>query len=117
MPTLAQFRAQFPEFSAIPDASVVFWLALAVPFFDPCRWDDLLQLGVLYWVAHQITLASANAAQPLTDDTTMQKAGPVTYSRDPKLVNAEADDPYLRTTYGQQYRYYMKFVGAGAIAL
>lgn len=115
--TVAQFRAQFPEFSYVTDAVIQNWITKATPFFDPIRWDDLLNLGVMYWVAHQITLATANATQPLTDDSTMQKAGDVSYQRDSRLVNAQAEDPYMRTTYGQMYRYYMRYVGAGAIAL
>lgn len=117
MPTIASFRAMFPEFANTADSVIQAWIANATPFFNVCRWDDLLAIGVCNWVAHQITLAAANAAQPLTDDTTMQKAGPLQYSRDAKLVNAEAENPYLRTTYGQQYLYYMRFVGAGAVAL
>lgn len=117
MPTFAQFVAAFPEFATLPESTFNFWLANATPFFNQGRWADLLTLGVCYWIAHSITLANANSVQPMTDDTSGQKAGDVSYQRDSKLVNAEADDPYMRTTYGQQYRAYMKMVGAGATAL
>ncbi len=117
MPTFAQFVALFPEFASLPSATFNAWLSNATPFFNQGRWADLLTLGVCYWIAHSITLANANSVQPMTDDTSGQKAGDVSYQRDSKLVNAEADDPYMRTTYGQQYRYYMKQVGAGATAL
>jgi uncharacterized protein DUF4054 len=117
MPTYAQFIAQFPEFANISASVVNNWLGLAVPFFNQPRWDDMLTLGVLYWVAHQIQSAMANASQPLTDDTDMQKAGDLSYSRDSKLMNAEADNPYLTTAYGRQYWKYARLVGTGGIAL
>jgi hypothetical protein len=117
MPTLAQFRLQFPEFASTPDATILNWLALADPFFDQARWGTWLTLGVLYWVAHQIKLASQNALNGFTDDTTSQREGDVGFSRDSKLVNDEAHNPYLQTVYGQQYYRYARMVGAGAIAL
>ena len=117
MPTYAQFIAQFPEFANISPYVVNNWLDLANPFFDQGRWDDMLTLGVLYWVAHQIQDSMANATQPLTDDSISQKAGEVSYSRDSKLMNAQADNPYLKTYYGQQYWKYARLVGAGGAAL
>jgi hypothetical protein len=115
--SVGEFQAQFPEFQNTSTQMIQNWILKATPFFDPLRWDDLLSLGVLYWVAHQIQLGLANAAQPLTDDASSQKAGSVGYTRDSKLLNAESDNPYLRTTYGQQYLYYMRYVGVGGIAL
>jgi hypothetical protein len=115
--TPQQFQTQFPEFQNVTQAMIQMWISAAPPFFNVQRWGDLLNLGVLFWVAHQIKLGQANADQPLTDDSTMQKAGDVSYMRDSKLVNAQAENPYMRTTYGQQYLYYMRLVGAGATAL
>lgn len=115
--TPGQFIVAFPEFANIATAKIQSWIDRAQPFFNPQRWDDLLCDGVMYWVAHSLQLAMANADQPLTDDTSSQTAGPVSYQRDSKLLNAEADNPYLKTAYGQQYLYYQRMVGAGAIAL
>ena len=117
MPSFAQFVALLPEFSSLSESTFNAWLANATPFFNQTRWAYLLTLGVCYWIAHSITLATANSVQPMTDDTSMQKAGDVSYQRDSKLVNAEAANPYMRTTYGQQYYSYAKMVGAGATAL
>lgn len=117
LPTVTSFRALFPEFQATADAAIQTWIDASGPFFNVSRWDDLLTLGVSYWTAHQLMLAGANAAQPLTDDTTMQKAGDVSFQRDAQLVNAEAKNPYMRTAYGQQYLYYMRMAGAGGVAV
>jgi hypothetical protein len=115
--TPSSFQAQFPEFASTPQTLIQTWLTASVPFFNTDRWDDLLDLGVAYWVAHQIVAAQQNAAAQTTDDTIMQKEGDVSYQRDSVLVNRIADNPYLSTPYGKQYLYYMKFVGAGGIAL
>lgn len=118
--TVQQFQAFFAgdaNFASTSSTLIQFWLDQAPPFFDICRWDDLLVSGVLYWIAHQITWAIKNSAQPLTDDTSRQQAGQVGFGRDSKLLNDEANNPYLETNYGRQYLYYMRFVGAGATAL
>jgi hypothetical protein len=115
--TPSSFQEMFPEFASTPVASIQSWITASGPFFDPQRWDDLLDLGVSYWVAHQIVSAQQNAAQQATDDTIQQKEGDVSYQRDSVLVNRIADNPYLATSYGKQYLYYMKFVGAGGVAL
>jgi|GEM_PF-2926389 hypothetical protein len=115
--TPSSFQAQFPEFASLTAAQIQFWLDQSDSFFDATRWDDLLDLGVSYWVAHQLVSATQDAAVQVTDDTVQQKAGDVSYQRDSTLVNRIADNPYLSTSYGKKYLYYMKFVGAGGIAL
>jgi hypothetical protein len=115
--TPSSFQAQFPEFASTSQTLIQTWITASVTFFNTDRWDDLLDLGVAYWVAHQIVDAQQDAIAPVTDDTVMQKEGDVSYQRDSVLVNRIADNPYLSTKYGRKYLYYMKFVGAGGVAL
>jgi hypothetical protein len=114
MPILSDFRAMFPTLTKYSDEAVNFWLGQADPFFDQDRWDDVLVIGVLNWVAHQLVLVDANAAQGLTDDGSVKKVGDISKTRDSELMNKQADNPYYRTPYGQQYLYYQSYVGAGA---
>jgi hypothetical protein len=107
----------FPEFQVTTDAVIQFWIDKSVPFFNAERWDDLLDQGVGNWVAHSITLTKANAGQQITDDAIMKKVGDIQKSRDASLMLKQADNPYMRTTYGQQYLYYMRYVGAGGTAV
>lgn len=117
VPTLADFRAQFPELSAKTDAQVNLWLGQSDPFFDQGRWDDMLFIGMLYWVAHQLVVVTANAGTQLIDDSVMKKVGDIAKSRDPTLILKLAQNPYLRTAYGQQYLDYQRLVGIGGFAV
>lgn len=118
VPVLADFRALFPELAtSVADTQFQFWLTQSAPIFDQDRWDDLLFLGMLYWIAHSATLGSANATQQTFDDSTTKKVGDIMKSRSDKLMQLQADNPYYRTTYGQQYLYYQQLVGMGGFAV
>ena len=120
VPLLADFRANFPEMDALyTDAQVNNWLTLATPFFDQCRWDDLLFMGMQYWVAHMLQMSTANAAnvgKPF-DDAVMKKVGDIAKSRDPKLLQLQMENTYMRTPYGQQYVMYRQLVGIGGFSV
>lgn len=116
---LVGFRARFPEFTqaTCPDDTVNFWIGEADAMFDPCRWDDLLDRGSAYWVAHSITVAKDDATKPFIDDATMKKVGDISKSRDPKLMLEQAKNPYMRTKYGQRYWQLAQMVGAGSYSV
>jgi hypothetical protein len=116
-PQLADFRATFPELSNYTDAQVTMWITQATPFFNTDRWGDMLFLGMLYWAAHQLTVSNANATQQLVDDGLTKKVGDISKTRDTTLMNKQADNPYYRTYYGQQYLYYQQLVGVGGISV
>lgn len=115
--TPADFKKRFPEFEQQSDERVQMFIDDADPFFDQVRWGDLYDLGISYLVAHEIALANANAASAMTDDVVMKKVGDEQVQRDSNLMNKQSDNPYMRTTYGQKYLYYMRFVGAGGVSL
>jgi len=117
MPTLADFRSLFPELSTYTDGQVNLWLTQSSPFFDKTRWGDLLFLGVLNWVAHQLVMSKANTSQQVMDDGIMKKVGDIAKPREASLMNKQADNPYYRTYYGQQYLYYQQIAGIGSIAV
>lgn len=117
VPVLSDFRAMFPELSAKSDNQVNLWLGNATPVFNLERWDDLLFMGMLYWTAHQLVVATANAGQQLVDDGVMKKVGDIAKTRDATIMNKQADNPMYRTYYGQQYLYYQKIVGVGGISV
>lgn len=116
MPTVSDFRTII-GLTKYSDDKVTFWLGKADAFFDQGRWDDLLDVGVCNWVAHNLVLNDANAAQNLTDDGSTKKVGDISKTRDAELMKRQAENPYYRTTYGQQYIYYQSYVGAGGISV
>lgn len=117
IPVLDDFRTQFPELSAYTDAQVNQWLAQSTPFFNLQRWDDMLFLGMLYWTAHMLVLSKLITTQPQIDDSISKKVGDIMKTRSDKLVQMQADNPYYRTTYGQQYLLYQGLIGVGGAAV
>lgn len=117
--TPAEFKLQFPEFSSETDARVQLYIDQSAPFFDQDRWGEFYQLGVSNFVAHNLALANYQAKKQNahTSDTVSKKVGDVQIGKDSALLNLQAKDPFMRTTYGQQYRYYQRLAGSGALAL
>lgn len=120
--TPSEFKTQFPEFAAETDARVQLFIDRAAPYFDVDRWGDLYPDGVAYYVAHELTLANAQAAQggsvqALTNDTLTKKVGEVQITKDTGLLNKQADNPFFRTLYGQKYLYLRRQVGMGALSV
>lgn len=63
LPTIAQFRADFPQFSnevTFPDAQVQFRLNLADKLLDENVFDDVFQYVVELFVAHYMALQAAD---------------------------------------------------------
>lgn len=120
--TPAEFKLQFPELSTEVDARIEFMIAKAEPYFDVARWEDFYNDGLAYFVAHRLVLAAAavaagaQAAATVSDHTSMS-VGEVSIDKDGQAVRDQMADPFLRTTYGQEYRRLEKIVGAGGVAL
>lgn len=121
--TPADIKAIIPELVGETDARVQLYIGLAEPHFNVQRWGGFYSAGVANWVAHEITLVNMRAAKggavkaALTDDTLQKKVGDLQTMRDTGLLNKQADNPYYRTVFGQQYLELRKLVGAGAAAV
>lgn len=120
--TPAEFKTRFPEFASETDQRVQLFIDDAEPLFDEERWGDLYQAGVAYFVAHELTMANLQTAQggsakATANDTLSKKVGEVQTAKDASLLNKQADNPYLRTLYGQKYLAYRRIVGMGAAAV
>lgn len=119
---LAAFRLWFPEFSAVTDATVNFWITRSLPHFDVARWDDLLEEGQAQWVAHnvseQVTAAASGAGASNEFGAIKLRAGDTEITYSDSAVQAQVSaGPYGRTTYGQRYLDLVRQVGTGALAV
>lgn len=120
--TPAEFKARFPEFASETDQRVQLFIDDADPLFDQERWGDLYPAGVANLVAHEIVMANAQTVaagklSKLSTDTLTKKVGDVQVGKDTMLLNKQAENPYLRTLYGQKYLNYRKIVGLGAVSV
>jgi hypothetical protein len=85
--TSASFRQVFREFKdpTLYDESIVdFWINLATDaslgpaLLPPERWGNLLDLGVMLFTAHHLSLGQMDAATAAIGGTPGQLKGPVT---------------------------------------
>lgn len=122
--TVADFRAQYPEFSNTgyyPDAAVTVFIALGYEFLNQYKWGAVLDFGVGLYVAHQIALAAKNrqaaasGAIPGTGGGVLQTKAvdKVSAGYDTAAGTIEGAGYWNLTTYGVQLYYYVKLFGAG----
>lgn len=122
MITPADFKMQFPEFAAIDDARVQFWINKSATYIGPNEWGTFYNDGVAYWVAHQIAFGAQNAANQAADlseaGAIMLKAGDTAIQFSDKVALAKlTGDSYLNTEYGQYFLQLRRTIGFGMVAL
>lgn len=126
--TEAQFRVNFPEFTANPPYTtqmIVFWLAVATKQVRACVWQDQVDLGIQLYVAHNCVLeaqaakaaatgGSPGAATGITNNKSVDKVS-VGYDT---ITAAEADaGNWNLTTYGMRFIHMSRLFGASGIQL
>lgn len=120
---VATFRADFPQFADVttyPDASVNFWLGLAVQLLPSDRWGDLLSQGIELYAAHNLTLATRAATVGgglYSGPASSKSVDKVSVSYDTKFGLEPDAGVWALTPYGNQFLYLMRLIGAGGIQL
>lgn len=115
-PTLAGFKARFPEFEAlgISDATIQVYFDDAIAHLDETSWGDCYERAVYYYTAHTLTLnkmrsdavaggglgAAAGTSGPVTSAGADGLS--VSYAA-PRASTTDGDDWYRQTSYGQEY--------------
>jgi len=119
--TPTEFKLKYPQFAAVDDARVQLFLDDSALLLSEECWGDLYNKGIELLTAHELTLASvtdgAAISAGISSNTTQKKAGDVSVGKDASLIAAENENPYLRTTYGQSYLYYLRIVGTTALTV
>jgi Protein of unknown function (DUF4054) len=116
--TPAEFKAIIPALSGETPDAVNAAIALATPWFNLDRWGAFYSEGLANWVAHTIVTSKPGFAATLAGDgaQTDKQVGSVRVGRSAKLLERQADDPFMTTGYGRRYRYLAKLAGMGAVA-
>lgn len=100
-PGLAEFKAIFPAFAAVPDAAIEFWLGRATPEVGD-DWGADADLGRYYLAAHYMTLngiGTSSEAQTAGLGAKRLKSGAFEIE-----LGASADAEGLKSTnYGRQF--------------
>lgn len=125
--TATQLRTDFPEFTdttKYPDATVNFWLGVAVLTLPADRWDTLLDFGTELYTAHHLVV-SAQAVEDAETGTPGEATGPTT-SKSVDKVSVGYDTAslalengafYNLSTYGIQFLQLARMIGSGGIQL
>jgi hypothetical protein len=125
---IAQFRTDFPEFSnttRFPTSLITFWSNLAEKLVSKPRWDTCYGEGVALFTAHNVALASIDAAAAANGKTPgvatgvvqSKSLGSAAISYDTQgSMQADAGH-WNQTTYGRRYAWLAKMFGAGPVQL
>lgn len=119
--TPAEFQTAFPQFENVEVPILQRHIDDADPFFDVSRWGDKYARGFGNFVAHHLELElRKRGVAPGTssaNDATEKQVGSVRIRRSDKLVEMQAQNPFLKTEYGQIYWQLAEQVGAGMLAV
>ena len=126
--TLTDFRTDFPEFTdtaKYTDASITFWMGIAVSFVNPDRWGVLTDLGVALVTAHHLVLGQRDQAAAAVGGAPGEVKGPtasksvdkVSVSYDTGAVALTDAGFWNLTTYGVRFMTIARTMGAGGMQL
>lgn len=127
--TVAQFRADFPEFadtSMYPDSMISTWLSVAATLTgNTDRWGDLQTVGQELCTAHYLIVAARDQAAAqggaipgqVAGLTTAQSVGDVSASYDTAAVTDERGGFWNQTSYGIRFSNLRSIIGAGGLQL
>lgn len=124
----AAFRALFPEFAnstTYPDATVSAWSAMAGKLLSAERWGDLADLGTGLFIAHNLVLATRDAAASSKGGVSGASGGvvasksvdKVSVSYDTGATTVADGGAWNLTTYGVRYLQLARMVGAGGLQI
>jgi len=103
--TVAEFKIRFPEFDSTPDATVQLFLDDAVVMLNESYWGEKYDLGISYYTAHCLSLASksSSGASGSVAPVSGKAVDGVSVSFATSGVNNPGEQFYSSTTYGQRY--------------
>jgi hypothetical protein len=122
---ISAFRLAFPEFAdevRYPDAMITFWSSAGLLLLNETRWGDLLTHGLWLYVAHNITLGSADMAAGDSGVAPGRGVGGVMSSKgvdgvsvgyDTSSMTLEGAGNYNTTKYGREFWQLAMIVGMG----
>lgn len=126
--TIAQFRADFPEFANVPkfpDSELTFWMNLGLLLINECRWGEVAPYGVELYMAHNLALEAMAKKQAAAGGIPGASSGmlnsksvdKVSAGYDTTSVAEEFGGSWNLTTFGMRlYRLYQQF-GAGPVQI
>jgi hypothetical protein len=111
------FFANDTNMSAQDPALIQMKIDISAPNFNVDRWGGKYNLGQYYYVAHMIIMDKIASLNPIVDVVTTKRAGSVSKGSASDLIQAQNQNPFLRTIYGQEYLRLLRSLAGGPAAL
>lgn len=122
------FRQTMPAFASVddyPSAQFNFYLKLGVKLLPESRWDDLLDDGLTFFVAHYLVLYARDMSfvdiggigGKVVGNETAKSIDGVSKSMDVSGVLMTDAGHWNQTIFGIQFYQLMQMIGAGGIQL
>jgi len=124
----SSFRETMPMFAdaaVYPQFQLNFYLKLGLKLLNERRWDDLLDDGLTFFIAHYLTLykramaaaAIGGDAGKIVGNETAKSVDSVSKSMDVSGVLITDAGHWNQTTFGVQFYQLSQIVGAGGVQL
>ncbi len=112
--TADEFKAAMPEFVGYDNPRITAALASSATYLSETEWGTFYTEGLINWVAHRLVSRPASPTDGASaGDETMASVGSMMYQRDARVIAAEMANPYLKTSYGQEYLRVMELAFGG----
>lgn len=124
----SSFRESMPMFvdtGLYPSVQFNFYLNMGKKLLPESRWDDLLDEGLTFFVAHYLTLYQRGMLASdvggdvgkVTGNETSKSVDSVSKSMDVSSVSLTDAGQWNQTTFGIQFLQLARMIGAGGIQL
>ena len=122
------FRESMPMFADVslyPSAQFNFYLNMGEKLLPESRWDDLLDEGLTFYIAHYLTLYERSMLASdvggdvgkVVGNETSKSVDSVSKSMDVSSVSLTDAGHWNQTTFGIQFLQLARMIGAGGIQL
>lgn len=115
--TPTSFKIRFPEFAAVDDGRIQFFINDADPYFSFRHWGAFIDQGMALWIAHQLAFDAQRTGQTSGFSTGGDsiKVGDVQVTAG-QSSGSSGSQFYDKTSYGQEYRRMARMLGCGGLA-
>lgn len=115
----------FADVSLYPSAQFNFYLNMGKKLLPESRWDDLLDEGLTFYIAHYLTLYERSMLASdvggdvgkVVGNETSKSVDSVSKSMDVSSVSLTDAGHWNQTTFGIQFLQLARMIGAGGIQL
>ncbi|TNE38298.1 MAG: DUF4054 domain-containing protein [Sphingomonadales bacterium] len=105
-PALSDFRARYPAFASVADATVTYWLTDALRYVDESWMEADYAPAIMAAAAHAMALAGflSGPASLAVDGVTSFKSGSFSASIDASVAQSASSGGWGATRYGREFQ-------------